>query len=132
MLLFDGYCGLCSGLVRFVLKQDKTGKIKMASIQSVKAQSFLKEAGLESHLPDSMVFIKKGKVWFESEAAIRLAAELGGFWKMTMIFLLFPRFLTDPVYRLVARNRYRIWGKTETCYLPDPRWTERFPDMQAD
>lgn len=103
----------------------------MASIQSAAAQRLLAEAGHRGHLPDSMIFIKNGRVWFESEAALHLAAELGGVWSWFWIFRFMPRFLTDGMYRCFARNRYRIWGKTLVCYLPDADWKERFLDAEA-
>jgi predicted DCC family thiol-disulfide oxidoreductase YuxK len=126
VLLFDGHCNLCSGLVQFILKNDRSGKIKMASLQSQVGMELLQQQNISEVLPDSMVLIKGGKVWFESDAALHLALELENYRRLGKFLFLLPRFLRDWGYRLVARNRYQIWGKSAECYLPDPVWKERF------
>ena len=126
ILLFDGHCNLCSGLVQFILKNDRSGKIKMASLQSQIGMELLQQQNMPEILPDSMVMIKGEKVWFESDAALHLALELENYRRLGKFLFLLPRFLRDWGYRLVARNRYQIWGKSAECYLPDPVWKERF------
>lgn len=105
----------------------------MASLQSEVAKGLLKNHGLgNDDLPDSMLLIGSGRYWVESDAALQLARELGGWWLVFGVFRIFPRFLRDAAYRLVARNRYRIWGKTVHCYLPRPEWKARFLDDPAN
>jgi predicted DCC family thiol-disulfide oxidoreductase YuxK len=126
VLLFDGHCNLCSGVVQFVLKRDRHGKIKMAALQSEAGKALMKETGLTGQLPDSMILIKGEKYWLESEAAIQLAFEMGGCWKFFKLLRVFPLFLRNAVYRIIARNRYRFFGSTQSCYLPSPDWEDRF------
>jgi predicted DCC family thiol-disulfide oxidoreductase YuxK len=126
ILLFDGHCNLCSGLVQFILRHDRQGRIKMASLQSEVAKGLLKKHNLGDALPDSMLLIGSGRYWVESDAALQLARELGGWWMVFGLFRIFPRFVRDAAYRLVARNRYRIWGKSVHCYMPRPEWKDRF------
>jgi predicted DCC family thiol-disulfide oxidoreductase YuxK len=128
ILLFDGHCKLCSGVVQFVLERDAEGKVKIASLQSKEGKMLLDQLAPGMKIPDSMAFIKNNRISFESEAALRLGSELPGWPSWGKPFLLFPAFLRDAVYRLVARYRYRIWGKTEACFLPDPAWKSRFLD----
>lgn len=77
-----------------------------------------------------MVFIRNGEYWLESDAALRLANELGGWWKISGLLRFIPRLLRDLVYRFIARNRYRIWGKSRLCYVPLPEWESRFVENE--
>jgi predicted DCC family thiol-disulfide oxidoreductase YuxK len=128
ILLFDGHCRLCNGLVQIVLKRDKQGTIKMAALQSPEGKTLLEKHGMQSEFADSMVVIAEGNVLLESDAAIRLGRELNGFRLLSRLATLFPRFVRDATYRFVARNRLRFFGKKETCYLPDPKWKNHFLD----
>lgn len=126
ILLFDGHCNLCSGIVQFILRHDQKARIKLTSLQSTEAQSLLANFNQTKQLPDSMVFIRGDKAWTESSAALELAYELGGIWKAAMVLRIFPAPFLDLCYRIIARNRYRIWGKSQKCFLPDPRWEKHF------
>ncbi len=126
-ILFDGVCNLCNGYVQFVLKRDTAGYFRFAALQSEIGQEQLRKLGFGSSAPDSIVLITpEGKAYTESGAAIRIAARLGGLWPALQIFLALPPFLRDAVYRFIARNRYRWFGKTDACMLPRPEWKERF------
>ncbi len=128
ILLFDGYCRLCNGLVQTVLMHDKQGRIKMAALQSPEGKTLLEKHGLQPEFADSMVVISEGKLMLESDAAIRIGKELNGFRLLSKFASIFPRFFRDATYRFVARNRFRIFGKDEICYLPDPKWKNHFLD----
>ena len=128
ILLFDGHCRLCNGLVQIVLKRDKPGIIKMAALQSPEGKTLLEKHGMQSEFADSMVVIAEGNVLLESDAAIRLGRELNGFRLLSKFASIFPSFFRDATYRFVSRNRFRIFGKKETCYLPDPKWKNHFLD----
>ena len=130
ILLFDGHCRLCNGLVQIVLKRDKPGIIKMAALQSPEGKTLLEKHGMQSEFADSMVVIAEGNVLLESDAAIRLGRELNGFRLLSRLATLFPRFVRDATYRFIARNRFQFFGKNETCYLPDPKWKTRFLDQK--
>lgn len=89
-------------------------------MQSSEGKQILKKFQLEEGFSDSMVLIRGGKAWTESAAALHLAAALGGFWLLACFFWIVPAFIRNWFYRKIARNRYRIWGKNDQCYLPDP------------
>ena len=131
ILLFDGHCRLCSGLVQFVLKHDRKGSIKLAALQSPEGQELLMGLGLPGDFLNSMLVIKNQKAWFELDAALLLATEMGGIWALAGGLRWLPAGIRNRAYRLIARNRYRIWGKTEKCYLPDPAWKSRFLDGRS-
>jgi predicted DCC family thiol-disulfide oxidoreductase YuxK len=126
IVLFDGVCNLCSGSVQFLLKRDPEGLFRFAPLQSDVGRRLLAEHGLTVDSLSSVVLIEDGKVWQESSAALRIARHLPGAWKLLRSFAVVPRPLRDAVYRWIARNRYRWFGKTETCWLPTPELEERF------
>lgn len=102
--------------------------MKFASLQSECAQRLLKDHGLQTLLDrlDSIVFIEKGKIYTHSEAALSIARHLDGMWPLLAVFLYLPRPLRDAAYRFVARNRYRWFGRSETCRMPTPELLRRF------
>lgn len=126
IVLFDGVCNLCSGSVQFLLKRDPEGRFRFAPLQSDAGRRLMAEHGLPVDSLSSVVLIEGGRVWQESAAALRIARHLRGPWKLLRIFAIVPRPLRDLVYRWIARNRYRWFGRTETCWLPTPELEERF------
>lgn len=122
MILFDGTCGLCARSVRFVLRHDRQGHYRFASLQSGSAAELL--AGTDP--PDSVVLLEHGAVYTRSTAALRIARGLSGLWPLCYAFILVPRPLRDAVYRWVARRRTRWFGRQEYCAVPAPEWKERF------
>lgn len=125
-LLFDGVCNLCSGSVQFILKRDTRGRFRFASLQSDAGRRLMTGHGLDPEALSSVVLIEDGRAYQESTAALRIARHLPGAWKLLRVFTVIPRPLRDAVYRLIARNRYRWFGKTETCWLPTPELRARF------
>lgn len=128
IILFDGVCNLCNGSVQFVLKRDRGGYFKYASLQSESGQELLKKYGLPTDDYNSFVLVEGERVYTQSTAALRVARKLDGAWKILYGFILLPAFIRDAVYGLIARNRYRIFGKRESCMLPQPEWKSRFLD----
>jgi predicted DCC family thiol-disulfide oxidoreductase YuxK len=129
-IFYDGVCNLCNQSVQFVLQRDESAQFKFASLQSEYAKKHLGAFGKFSGAPSSVVLVTdSGQVYTESSAAIRIAMRLGGLWPLMRVFLLVPAFVRDAVYRFVARNRYRWFGKSESCMLPNPKWKERFLDV---
>jgi predicted DCC family thiol-disulfide oxidoreductase YuxK len=126
IVLFDGVCNLCNGSVQFILKRDPQARFRFASLQSEAGGSLMRHHGLDPEALSSVVVIDDGRVWRESSAALRIARHLPGGWKLLRILTVIPRPLRDGVYRLIARNRYRWFGKTETCWLPTPELRGRF------
>jgi len=126
VVLFDGVCNLCNGSVQFILKRDPQGRFRFASLQSEPGRRLMTEHGLDPDALSSVVVVEEGRVWKESSAALRIARHLPGAWKLLRVFTLVPRPLRDAAYRLIARNRYRWFGKMEACWLPTPELKGRF------
>lgn len=127
VVLIDGVCHLCQGLVRFIIPRDPAGRIKFASLQSEAGRGLLLAAGLEPDRLDTVVLLENGKLYTESSAVLRIARRLRYPWPAVYyVFVLVPRPLRSAVYRLVARNRYRWFGRDEECLLPTPEIRQRF------
>lgn len=126
ILLFDGVCNLCNGLVKWVINRDPIGKIHFASLQSERGQALQREFNINSDQLDSVVLIHQGKAATKSKAAILLAQQLGGIYSAMSIFLIIPAPIRDIVYDFIARNRYRWFGRSSACLLPRPEWKSRF------
>jgi predicted DCC family thiol-disulfide oxidoreductase YuxK len=126
IVLFDGVCNLCSTSVQFILQRDPAGKFRFASLQSDFAQRLLTERGLDPKALDSVVVIDGDHLYRESDAALRIARDMKGAWKALAVFRAIPRPIRDWAYRLIARNRYRWFGKKESCWLPTPEVRGRF------
>ena len=119
VIVFDGLCVLCSANAQFMLKHDRKGHFKLAAMQGPVGASLMQHAGLDPDDPESFVVFDKGRVLMNSDAVIHIWSRLGWPWKAVTIGRLIPRSLRDVAYRFVARNRYRIFGKRETCWMPD-------------
>ena len=126
IILFDGVCNLCSGMVMFTIKRDVKAKIKYASLQSVSGQAFLKKFDLPLNDFNSFVYVIGDKHYRRSSAALRVFKELGGFWKILFIFIIVPPFIRDFIYAIISKNRYRIFGKKESCMIPTAEIKNRF------
>ena len=127
IILFDGVCNLCNSTVQFVLKRDPEGIFFFAPLQSQIGQDLIAAFGKSGTLPDSFVLITDSEhLYIESEAALRVAQRLGLPWSLLGGFLIVPSFIRDGVYRFIARNRYRWFGRTDTCMMPKPAWRDRF------
>jgi predicted DCC family thiol-disulfide oxidoreductase YuxK len=134
IVLYDGVCGLCNRLNQFLLKRDAHDRLRFASLQSDLAATLLKRHGADSHDLDT-VYVVLGydqpgeRLLSRSDAIIHALRQLDGIWKLAGLGRVLPKFLRDSMYKLVARNRYRIFGKHETCILPDPKQRHKFLDV---
>lgn len=135
IILYDGVCGLCNRLVQFLLKHDREGRLRFASLQSDFAEKVLSRHGLNAKDLDTVHVVENydqpdERVLQRSNAILRAGRELGGFWgASSAVARVVPRPLRDLVYRLVATNRYRVFGKYDSCMLPDPNQRSRFLDV---
>ena len=127
IILFDGVCNLCSRSVQFIIKRDSLGHFKFASLQGEIGQSLLKKHGLNNDLT-SFILIENEKVYLKSSAALRVSSKLDGPWRLLAIFRIVPPFIRNILYTIVAKNRYKWFGKQESCMLPHPEWKDRFLD----
>jgi predicted DCC family thiol-disulfide oxidoreductase YuxK len=128
LILFDGVCNLCSGSVQFVIKRDPTAYFKFASLQSDFGQKQLRQLGLDHQSFHSIILITEGKVYQRSDAALEIAKKLNGAWPLFYGFKILPRFLRDAVYNLISRNRYKLFGKKDACWIPTSELKSRFKD----
>jgi predicted DCC family thiol-disulfide oxidoreductase YuxK len=126
ILFFDGVCNLCNFFIDFLIRQKPDATLFFAPLQGRTAQQKL-EHSLTKDV-QSVIYLKDGKAYRESSAALMVLADLGGIWTMARVFLIVPVFVRDGVYRWVARNRYKIFGKRETCRLPTPEERRQFLD----
>ncbi|MEN0050827.1 MAG: thiol-disulfide oxidoreductase DCC family protein [Bacteroidota bacterium] len=126
ILLFDGVCNLCNGFVQFVIKIDPEGVFQFASLQSETGQQLLKKHNLPSKELKSVVLIHQNIAYTHSDAPLEAARLLGGFWQLFYAFKVLPLGLRNAIYNWIARNRYRWFGKQESCWLPTPELKERF------
>lgn len=128
VVLFDGVCNFCNASVQWILRRDRAGKFRFASLQSKAARQELSRIGLVDFQADSVVLIHEGRHHLRTDAALRIAKLLGFPWSLFSVFLVLPRFLRDPAYRLIARYRYRWFGKRDTCMVPTKEARTRFLD----
>ena len=126
VILFDGVCNLCNGSVNFVIDRDPEGIFRFGSLQSNQAAPLLARYGLEDSALDSIVLIEDGRVYRKSDAVLRIARRLPGAWPLLYGAMAVPRVLRDAVYDWVARNRYRWFGRSDTCRVPTPELKARF------
>jgi predicted DCC family thiol-disulfide oxidoreductase YuxK len=126
IILFDGHCTMCSSLVRMVIKNDHKATFMFCSLESDRGKELLRQGGLSAVDFDSFVLILNGTYAIKSTAALRLTKALGGWWTLLYGFIIVPKFLRDWVYDLVAKYRYRVFGKTEMCMMPTPEIQARF------
>jgi predicted DCC family thiol-disulfide oxidoreductase YuxK len=125
LLVFDGVCVFCGHWVRFVLARDVSARWRFTAIQDPAGRAIAARYGIDPDAPATNVVIRDGQAWFRSDAALMVLSDMPG-WRWTAALRLLPRWLRDPVYDLVARNRYRWFGRTDTCMVPAPEVRARF------
>ena len=130
IVLFDGVCNLCSGGVQFIIKRDKKDLFRFASLQSELGKKLLSERKIDPNITDSMVLIQPGKAYYlRSDAALEIGKQFTGPWKLLSVFQWVPSSIRNIVYDFVAHNRYRWFGKKESCMIPSPELREKFLDL---
>lgn len=126
VLLFDGVCNLCNASVQWVLLHDKKGVFKFAALQSETGQALLRQHGLDGQNFNTVVLVDQNRALLKSDVPLEITHKLGGFWQLFSVFKIIPKSIRDLVYDWVARNRYKWWGRRESCMLPRPEWKGRF------
>ncbi len=124
LILFDGVCNLCNGLVKFIIRRDRQGKIKFSALQSSFGQSFLENFKPDPIKINTVIYVSERRIFYKSLAILHLLKDLGGIWKLSYGFIIIPAFLRDFIYDLIASTRYRIFGKKDSCMIPtdDVKW----------
>lgn len=124
IIFFDGVCGLCNGFVDFIMKIDRSQKIFFSPLQSEKAQNLLEEKYTKNL--STIVFINNGIIRTKSDAVLEVLKTVGGIWKLSFALKIFPRFFRDFLYEVIASNRYKLFGKKQTCRIPTLEERKRF------
>lgn len=126
VLLFDGYCNLCSGSVIFIIKREKRDIFRFASLQSEFAKDLLSKLNSGENIPDSIVLVEANEVYYKSKAALKVARRLKFPWPLLYIFIVIPPFIRDWLYDFIAKRRYRWFGKKQQCFVPQKDIQHKF------
>jgi predicted DCC family thiol-disulfide oxidoreductase YuxK len=126
VIFFDGVCNLCNGAVQFTIERDPKNIFRFASLQSEYAKTALTPFNISYQELDSFILLENGKVYKRSTAALRVAKKLNGLWPLLYGFIIVPRFIRDAVYNYVGKNRYKWFGKQESCWVPTPELKSKF------
>jgi len=128
LIILDGICNFCSASANFIIKRDPTATFSFATVQSKTGNHLLTKLGLNPDDPNTFVLIKNGEVFCKSGAALEIAKDLTGAWPVVSFLRIVPAFIRDFIYDLIARHRYKIMGKRQTCMIPTDDVKARFID----
>ena len=134
IVLYDGVCGLCNRLNQFLLKRDHHDRLRFASLQSNLARKILERHGADPTDLDTVYVVEdydtpSERLFMRSNAILRALEALDGIWKLSTVSKILPRPVRDLFYKVVATNRYRVFGKYEVCMMPDPKYRKKFLDV---
>ena len=125
VILFDAACVLCSANARFILRHDKTARFQLASVQSFAGAAICRRHGVDPEDPTTLLVVEGARVRRDSDAILAIYQGLGFPWALAGVFRLIPAALRDRVYRWIARNRYRLFGKRQSCWTAPPEYRDR-------
>lgn len=127
IILFDGVCNLCDSTVQFIIKRDKKDIFRFVALQSELGEQIIKHIGVDRSKTDSIILYEPGVAYYyKAEAAIKIAANLGGLFPLMNIFSVLPKSLSNSVYDYIAKNRYKWYGKKDECMIPTPEMKAKF------
>ena len=126
IIVFDGYCNLCSSVVQFILKNDRKGIFRLLALQSEKTDLLKDKYPFDLKIPETVILIDGKKVLTRSEAVLGILKKLHFPLNLLWGLIIIPRFIRDPVYSWIAKNRYKWFGKRRSCFLPENKWKARF------
>jgi predicted DCC family thiol-disulfide oxidoreductase YuxK len=125
IILFDGVCNFCDSSVQFIIKRDPKGYYKFAPLQGETGRKLLKEFNLKENL-DSIVYIENDRYYKKSAAALKICMNLEGAWRLFVLLKILPTPIRDFFYDIIAKNRYKWFGKKDSCMIPSPEIRSRF------
>lgn len=125
VIFFDGICNLCNASVQFIIKRDKNDFFRFAALQSLIAQHVLANFSPQNNY-ESVLLFENGKLYSESTAALRISRKLSGLWPMLFILVIIPPPIRNSIYRLIAKNRYRWFGRKDRCMIPTSDLAHKF------
>ena len=120
IILFDGVCNLCNGSVQFIIKRDKKSSFRFAALQGETAKKLLSNSRFSTSALESILLVDGDLIYDRSTAALKIAKQLNGLWPMLYAFIIIPKPLRDAVYNYIGKNRYKWFGKQESCMMPTP------------
>ena len=126
LVIFDGLCVLCSGGARWLMRFDRKARFRLTAAQSPTGTAIFHHYGLVSDDYETMILLEEGKIYQESDAWLHICRQLGFPWSVVAPLRFVPLRLRDGIYEMIARNRFRWFGRRETCYLPAPSQQDRF------
>ena len=126
VILFDGVCNLCSGSVQFIINRDPSGIFRFATLQSETGKNLVSKFDLPNDKPDAIILVENSEYYLRSTAALRILQRLGSLWRLLYVFMLVPTPIRDYFYDIVARNRYKWFGKRAQCMIPSEDIKGRF------
>jgi predicted DCC family thiol-disulfide oxidoreductase YuxK len=126
IVLFDGVCNLCNGAVDFIIQRDKAARFKVGALQDAPVKKMLQSYQIKEDYLDSLVLIRGDKVFYKSRAALEITRKLNALWPLLYGLIIIPSFIREPVYDWIARNRYKWFGKKETCRMPTEEERAKF------
>lgn len=126
VVVFDGVCNLCNGAVNWIIDHDKNNRFRFSSLQSDYGKQIVAKYNLQQNYMDTFILVEDEQAYIKSTAALRVLKGLGGFYKLAYASIIIPRFIRDAVYNFIARNRYRWFGKRESCRMPTPELKAKF------
>ena len=129
IILFDGVCNLCNGAIQFIIKRDKADRYRFAALQSELGKQLTSERHIDTEKIDSIILIEPGKAYYiKAAAALKIGKQFGGLWKGLGLLEWIPPVISNGIYDIVARNRYRWFGRKEQCMIPTPELKQKFLD----
>jgi len=128
VIFFDGICNLCNASVQFAIERDKKNLFKFTALQGEYAKAVLPKFNVDLSQLNSIILLEDGQLYTKSTAALKIARKLNGLWPTLYVFILVPKFIRDWFYDIIAKNRYKWWGRQESCWLPTPELKQRFID----
>lgn len=126
VILFDGVCNFCNSSINLIIRNDRKNIFRFAPLQSEAGTLITRHYGIDTSKTDSIIYIEDGKAYVKSSAALHIARHMKGLYPLLYAFMALPRFLRDPFYDLIARNRYKWFGKKESCMVPTPETRQKF------
>jgi predicted DCC family thiol-disulfide oxidoreductase YuxK len=126
IVLFDGICNFCSRSVQFIIRRDPAGYFRFAALQTEKGRIMAEKYGINLIRTNSIILIENERVYYRSDAALRIFRKLRGVWKLFYAFIIVPSFIRNFIYDYIARNRYKWFGTLDNCFIPDESIKSRF------
>lgn len=126
IIFFDGVCNLCNASVRFVIKRDHKDYFRFSPLQGDLADAQLQAFAIDPSELNTILLLENGKLYKRSTAALKVTRHLSGAWPLLYGFMIVPAFIRDFFYRIIAKRRYQIWGRTEQCMVPSPDLKRKF------